>query len=46
MMQCDLLGDRSAAWTYRRGGPRVKLSVAAAEMLIQNKSIQEKHLKL
>ncbi|KAJ5303312.1 glycosyltransferase family 1 protein [Penicillium atrosanguineum] len=46
IMQCDLLGDRSAAWTYRRGGHRVKLSVVAAEMLIQNGSLQEKHLKL
>ncbi|KAJ5198476.1 uncharacterized protein N7498_007593 [Penicillium cinerascens] len=46
VMQCDLLEDRPAAWSYRKRGHRVKLSVAAAEMLIRNGSIKEKHLKL
>ncbi|KAJ3486781.1 hypothetical protein NLG97_g6546 [Lecanicillium saksenae] len=45
-MQCDLLGDHPAVWSYRKRGHRLKLSATAAEILIRSGSLEPKDLRL
>jgi hypothetical protein len=44
-MQCDILPDQTAAWTYR-GQRSIKMSKMAAGILTENKKIEPADLKL
>lgn len=43
-LRCDILGERAAAWVYRRGRTRLRLSKLAAEMLVDNFRISQSSL--
>jgi hypothetical protein len=45
-MQCDLLSDQPAVWTYGKAKTSFKFSKAAAEIVLSAKSADTKHLKL
>ncbi|KAJ6567721.1 UDP-glucose,sterol transferase [Mycena vulgaris] len=45
-LQCDVLPDRPAAWTVKRGKRKIRLSKLAAEVLVQNGDVERKALKL
>ena len=43
-LRCDLLPDRAAAWLYRKGKTRLRLSKLAADILIDNAKISADEL--
>jgi hypothetical protein len=45
-MRCDLLGDRAAVWSCRKGKRSVKLSAAAGEILVLDGILNPQKLKL
>lgn len=45
-MRCDLVPNEPAVWQYDKSKQPIKLSKIAAEMLISEKLIESKHLKL
>jgi urocanate hydratase len=45
-MQCDLLHDQPAVWSYTKGKKPLKLSKAAAQTLVSQNQIEMKHLKM
>jgi hypothetical protein len=44
-LQCDLLPSQPAAWVYKKGTQRIKLSKLAAEELASRNVINVKHLE-
>ncbi|KAI1385128.1 glycosyltransferase family 1 protein [Hypoxylon trugodes] len=44
-LRCDILRDRAAVWTYRKGTTRLKLSKLAAEILVENLRIEKNRLE-
>ncbi|KAH6879854.1 hypothetical protein B0T10DRAFT_540540 [Thelonectria olida] len=45
-MQCDLIPSQPAAWTYNKSKKPMKLSKAAAEILLSHDAVQMKHLSM
>jgi hypothetical protein len=45
-LQCDLIPDRPAAWTYKDGGNVLKLSKLAIAVLTLHTKISSKHISL
>jgi hypothetical protein len=45
-MRCDLVPKEPAVWQYDKSKHLIKLSKVAAEMLLSEKLIEAKHLKL
>lgn len=46
VMSCDLISDLPATWTYKKSRKNIKISGAAAEILIQSRRIQAEDLQL
>ncbi|KAJ7905039.1 hypothetical protein B0H13DRAFT_2023706 [Mycena leptocephala] len=44
-LKCDILPDRPATWTLRKGRRKLRLSKLAAEVLVQNSKCDRKALK-
>lgn len=44
-MRCDLIPSQPAAWVYRKGKIRTRLSKVAAEELVSRKMVDTKHLE-
>ncbi|KAF9871324.1 hypothetical protein CkaCkLH20_11245 [Colletotrichum karsti] len=45
-MQCDLVPSQPAVWTYTKSKRPMKLSKAAAEVLMSHDAVQQKHLSI
>lgn len=45
-LHCDLLPDQAAAWTYKDGTIRRKISKIAASILAENSKLQRENLSL
>lgn len=45
-MQCDLVPGQAAAWSYTKSKVPMKLSKAAAEVLLLHEAVQQKHLSM
>ncbi|KAJ7472257.1 hypothetical protein B0H11DRAFT_2038236 [Mycena galericulata] len=45
-LPCDILPNRPAAWTIKKGKGKIRLSKLAAEVLVQNSHVDRKALKL
>ncbi|TID06557.1 Sterol 3-beta-glucosyltransferase UGT80A2 [Colletotrichum higginsianum] len=45
-MQCDLVPSQAAAWSYTKSKVPMKLSKAAAEVLLLHEAVQQKHLSM
>ncbi|OTA99660.1 glycosyltransferase family 1 protein [Hypoxylon sp. CI-4A] len=44
-IRCDIIQDRAAAWTYKKGKTRLRLSKLAAEILVENAKINPSRLE-
>jgi hypothetical protein len=44
-LKCDILPDRPATWTLRKGRRKLRLSKLAAEVLVQNSEFDRNALK-